>query len=157
MRLIILAVGHKMPGWVSEGFAEYEKRMPREMRIELVEIKPDKRVGGRTGDQVREAERDRILAALPPGARLVSLDEKGELLTTLQWAKALEDWLPEGRDTAFVIGGADGLHPDLRQKAEKLWSLSKLTLPHGLVRVVLAEQLYRAASVIKNHPYHREG
>lgn len=156
MRLLIVAVGHKMPEWVTAGFAEYVKRMPREARIELLEIKPEKRGGGKSGEQVKEAERTRILAALPKGCELVALDEHGDLPTTLQLAQMLKGWLGSGRDVALVIGGADGLHEDLRRTAAKTLSLSRLTLPHGLARVVLAEQLYRAMTVIQNHPYHRE-
>lgn len=154
MKLWILAVGVKMPGWVDEAFAEYAKRMPREARIELLEIRPEKRVGGRTVAQIQEAELARIQAALPAGARQVVLDERGAEMTTLELAGNMTTWLREGRDVAFVIGGADGLHPEIRQRAA--WSLSRLTMPHGLVRVLLAEQLYRAASIIQNHPYHRE-
>lgn len=157
MKLWILAVGNKMPSWVDEACAEYVKRMPREARIELVEIKPEKRVGGKTADQLQVSEMERIQAALPVGAMHVMLDERGTEMSTLELAGGMKVWLQDGRDVAFVIGGADGLHPSLRQRAGKLWSLSRLTLPHGMVRVLLAEQLYRAMSVIQGHPYHREG
>ena len=156
MKLWIIAVGNKMPSWVDEAFGEYAKRMPREARIELVEIKPEKRAGGKTVEQMQEAEMVRILAVLPAGANHVMLDERGSEMSTLELAGSMKVWLQDGRDVAFVIGGADGLHPALRQRAAKLWSLSRLTMPHGLVRVLLAEQLYRAMSVIQNHPYHRE-
>ena len=156
MRLLIVAVGHKMPDWVAAGFAEYAKRMPREARIELVELKPEKRAGGKTAEQVKEAEKNRILAALPKDCELVALDERGEMPTTLQLAETLKGWLSGGRDVALVIGGADGLHEEVRSQAKKMLSLSRFTLPHGLARVVLAEQLYRAMTVIQNHPYHRE-
>ena len=156
MKLWILAVGHKMPAWVNEGFAEYTKRMPREARIELVEIKPEKRDGGKTREQVHEAERKRIEAALPADCVRVVLDEHGQNWSTLELSDNVKDWMGGGRDVAFVIGGADGLHPEVKRSAGRLWSLSRLTLPHGLVRVVLAEQLYRAVTVIQNHPYHRE-
>lgn len=156
MRLWIAAVGHKMPGWVGEGFAEYRKRMPRETAIELVEIKPEKRTEGRTPQRILEAERDRLLAALPADCFKVILDERGKGLRTLELAARMKEWLRGGRDVAFVIGGADGLHSDLKAQADLLLSLSSLTLPHGLVRVLLAEQLYRATTVLQNHPYHRE-
>ncbi len=152
---MIVAVGHKMPAWVNDGFGEYAKRMPREARIELVEIKPEKRAGGKTADQVHEAERSRIESALPADCERVVLDEHGQNWSTLELADTLTGWMRGGRDVAFVIGGADGLHPELKRHG-RLWSLSRLTLPHGLVRVVLAEQLYRAVTVIQNHPYHRE-
>lgn len=156
MKLLIAAVGHKMPAWVNEGFAEYAKRMPREARIELVEIKPEKRAGGKTTEQIYEAERSRIEAALPADCELVALDERGQNWSTLELAERLKGWMRGGRDVAFAIGGADGLHPELKRRSDRLWSLSRLTLPHGLVRVVLAEQLYRAVTVIQGHPYHRE-
>lgn len=156
MRLLIVAVSHKMPDWMAAGFGEYAKRMPREARIELVELKPEKRTGGKTPDQVKEAEKARILAALPKDCELVALDERGEHPTTLELAESMKNWLRGGRDVVFVIGGADGLHQDVKHQAARMLSLSRLTLPHGLARIVLAEQLYRAMTVMQNHPYHRE-
>ena len=154
MKLRIIAVGHKMPGWVMAGYAEYAKRMPREATIELVELKPDKRAAGRGGEQVREAEAVRILETVGRDL-LIVLDEHGKAITTLQLAEKFKGWLAGGGDVALVIGGADGLHPLVKQRADWLWSLSPLTMPHGMVRVLLAEQLYRAWSIINNHPYHR--
>ena len=144
-----------MPDWVSAGCAEYLKRMPREMTVEIVEIKPDKRGAGKNAAQVQEAESKRILDAVGRDY-LIALDERGQEVTTLQLAERMQAWLGNGRDVALVIGGADGLHDDIKSRADWLWSLSRLTLPHGMVRVLLAEQLYRACSVINNHPYHRE-
>lgn len=155
MKLWILAVGHKMPAWVNAGFEEYRKRMPREARLELVEIKPEKRAPGKTARQVMEAERDRIAAALPARCYQVALDQRGRAGSTEQLAANLGEWMALGSDVAFVIGGADGLHQDVKRGADRLLSLSPLTLPHGLVRVMLAEQLYRALTIIQNHPYHR--
>jgi 23S rRNA (pseudouridine1915-N3)-methyltransferase len=155
MKLHILAVGHKMPDWIATGFDEYAKRMPPELRIELREIKPEQRSSGRNAESVMAAERLRIEAALPKNARLVALDEHGRDWTTMQLAAALPDWQQEGRDVAFVIGGADGLDPQVKARAEVLLRVSSLTLPHGMVRVLLAEQLYRAWSITQNHPYHR--
>lgn len=154
LKLRIVAVGHKMPAWVTAGVEEYAKRMPREATLELVEIKPDKRAAGKGGEQVREAEAQRILDAVGRDY-LVALDEHGQEPTTLQLAEKFKGWLNLGKDVALVIGGADGLHPSLIQRANWTWSLSRLTLPHGMVRVMLVEQLYRAWSVINNHPYHR--
>jgi 23S rRNA (pseudouridine1915-N3)-methyltransferase len=154
MKLRILAVGHKMPAWVEQGCAEYLKRMPREAMVEMVEIKPDKRAAGKGGDQVREAEAERLLEAAGRDY-LIVLDEHGKEPTTLQIAERMQQWMQDGRDVALAIGGADGLHQKVLQAADWHWSLSKLTLPHGMVRVMLAEQLYRAWSVINNHPYHR--
>lgn len=155
MKLHIVAVGHKMPGWVADGFDEYARRMPPELRIELRELKPELRSGGRGAESVMAAERVRIEAALPKGARLVALDERGRDWTSMQLAQALPGWQQDGRDVAFVIGGADGLDPDLKARADVLLRISSMTLPHGMVRVLLAEQLYRAWSITQNHPYHR--
>ncbi|SAK42184.1 rRNA large subunit methyltransferase [Caballeronia temeraria] len=155
MKLVILAVGHKMPDWITNGFDEYAKRMPPELRIELKEIKPEQRSSGRNAESVMAAERQRIEAALPKNARVVALDERGRDWTTMQLANALPGWQQDGRDVAFVIGGADGLDPAVKARAELLLRVSSLTLPHGMVRVLLAEQLYRAWSITQNHPYHR--
>jgi 23S rRNA (pseudouridine1915-N3)-methyltransferase len=155
MKLLIVAVGHKMPGWITEGFDEYAKRMPPELRIELREIKPELRSGSRSAQSVMAAEKIRIEAALPRQATLVMLDERGRDWTTVQLAQALPRWQEAAQDVAFVIGGADGLDPELKARADVLLRLSSLTLPHGMVRVLLAEQLYRAWSITQNHPYHR--
>ncbi|WP_250512606.1 MULTISPECIES: 23S rRNA (pseudouridine(1915)-N(3))-methyltransferase RlmH [unclassified Caballeronia] len=155
MKLVILAVGHKMPDWITNGFDEYAKRMPPELRIELKEIKPEQRSSGRNAESVMAAEKQRIEAALPKNARVVALDERGRDWTTMQLANALPGWQQDGRDVAFVIGGADGLDPAVKARAELMLRVSSLTLPHGMVRVLLAEQLYRAWSITQNHPYHR--
>lgn len=155
MKLYIIAVGHKMPGWVEDGFREYVKRMPREAGIELIELKPGQRAGSSV-EKAMETERDRILAALPAGCRKIILDERGANWTTMKLADKLKGWQRDGGDVAFVIGGADGLHADVKQQAHELLQLSALTLPHGMVRVLLAEQLYRAVAVNQGHPYHRE-
>ena len=156
MKLHVLAVGHRMPGWVTEGFLEYAKRMPREMPLQLKELKPAQRSAAADVPRWLAAEAERIAAAMPAGVLRVVLDEKGRSFPTRMLADHLERWRRDGRDVAFVIGGADGLAPELKRDADLLWSLSPLTLPHGLVRVILAEQLYRAASLLTNHPYHRE-
>jgi 23S rRNA (pseudouridine1915-N3)-methyltransferase len=147
MRVTILAVGHKMPAWIEEGFREYTRRMPPEVRVELVEMKP-----GRDKD----AEGEKIIDALPSGASLLALDERGKSVTTQGLSVMLSGWMRDGSHPAFAIGGADGLSDAVKEKASKLISLSALTLPHQLVRVVLAEQLYRALSILARHPYHRE-
>lgn len=144
-----------MPDWVEKACTEYMKRMPREASVDIIEIKPNKRASGKNSAVVQEAEAARILEAAGKDL-LVVLDERGQEVTTHQLAQRMETWLSSGRDVSLVIGGADGLDPKLKQKADWLWSLSKLTLPHGMVRVVLTEQLYRAWTVIQNHPYHRE-
>jgi 23S rRNA (pseudouridine1915-N3)-methyltransferase len=155
MQLIIATVGHKMPAWIETGFSEYAKRMPPECRIQLKEIKPVDRSGSRTAETVMAQERTRIEAAIPKGARMVALDEHGRDITTVQLSQLLTQWQQDGRDVTFVIGGADGLDAGLKTSADMLIRVSSLTLPHGMVRVLLAEQLYRAWSITQNHPYHR--
>lgn len=156
MKLLIVSVGNKMPDWITAGFNEYAKRMPREAKIELAELKPEPRTTGKTTAQIMEAEAQRILAALPQSCLRIALDERGAQPTTRQLAAQMQDWLREGRDVAFIIGGADGLHESVKNSAQHLMALSALTLPHAMVRVLLAEQLYRAHSLLHNHPYHRE-
>ncbi|MDB5810959.1 MAG: rRNA ((1915)-N(3))-methyltransferase RlmH [Betaproteobacteria bacterium] len=158
MKLRIVAVGHKMPDWINAGFAEYAQRMPREARIDLVEIKPATRSGSgeKLVQQWQVLEAERIRAALPARAFKIVLDERGKSLTTVDLARRIERWKHDAIDVAFVIGGADGTARELQQEADLLWSLSPLTLPHGLCRVMLAEQLYRALSLSAGHPYHRE-
>jgi 23S rRNA (pseudouridine1915-N3)-methyltransferase len=156
MKFLIVSVGHKMPAWITAGFAEYAKRMPREAQIVLQEIKPESRTSGKTTAQIMEAEAQRILASLPHNCWRIALDERGAQPTTKQLAVQMQDWMRAGCDVAFIIGGADGLHDSVKQAAQQLLALSALTLPHALVRVLLAEQLYRAHSLLHNHPYHRE-
>ncbi|MBI1887816.1 MAG: 23S rRNA (pseudouridine(1915)-N(3))-methyltransferase RlmH [Nitrosomonadales bacterium] len=156
MKLLIVSVGHKMPDWITAGFNEYARRMPREAKIELLEIKPEPRTTGKTMAQIMEAEAQRILAALPQSSLRIALDERGAQPTTRQLAAQMQDWMRAGRDVAFIIGGADGLHESVKRAAQQMMALSSLTLPHAMVRVLLAEQLYRAHSLLHNHPYHRE-
>ena len=157
MKFRIVAVGRKMPAWINAGFDEYAQRMPRNARIELIEIKPAARAG--TGDKSAQQwlaiEADRLRAAVTGRAYKVVLDERGKALATIDLARRIERWKQDGDDIAFIIGGADGTAPGLRQEADLLLSLSPLTLPHGLCRVMLAEQLYRAVSLLAGHPYHR--
>lgn len=156
MKLSLLAVGHRMPAWVTAGFEEYARRMPREMPLQLKELKPAQRSSADDAARWMQTEAERINAAVPEGALRVALDEHGRSFPTRTLAEYLERWRGDGRDVAFIIGGADGLAPGIKTGAALLWSLSPLTLPHGLVRVVLAEQLYRAASMLAGHPYHRD-
>ena len=129
--------------------------MPRELSLDIIEIKPEKRAAGNSTENIQLIEAKRIIDAIGKDY-CVALDERGAEVGTLQLADKLRDWQSQGRDVALVIGGADGLHASVKQKADWLWALSKLTLPHAMVRVLLAEQLYRAHTVISNHPYHRE-
>ena len=155
MQLIVAAVGHKMPAWIEAGFQEYAKRMPPECRLVLKEIKPIERSSGKNAETVMAQERIRIEAALPKGGRVIALDEHGAHMTTVQLSQQLSIWQQQGGDVSFVIGGADGLDAEFKKNADGLLRLSNMTLPHGLVRVILAEQLYRAWSILRNHPYHR--
>lgn len=144
-----------MPSWVETACIEYTKRMPRELSVEIIDIKPEKRAAGNSKENIQLIEAKRILEAIGKDY-CIALDEHGLEITTLQLSDKLKDWQLSGRDVALIIGGADGLHSTVKQKADWLWGLSKLTLPHAMVRVILTEQLYRAHSVINNHPYHRE-
>lgn len=156
MKLAIFAVGHRQPDWVEAGCTEYLKRFPRELSASVTEIKPEPR-GSKTREQLLAAEKGRLADVLPAGCRRVILDERGDDLTTLKLARRLEAWMQDGRDVALLIGGADGLDESLKSTADERLRLSSLTLPHGLARLLLCEQLYRAVSVLRNHPYHREG
>lgn len=147
MRLIIISVGHKMPDWVAAATQDYVKRMPADCSIEIKEIKPDL-------SPAKEAVK--IAAAIPKGARVIALDERGKDQTTQQLATQLANWRQEGIDISFLIGGADGLDTSLKENAQALWRLSSLTLPHAMARVLLVEQLYRAWTILQGHPYHRE-
>ena len=147
MRVTILSVGHKMPAWIQEGFHEYARRMPPEIRVELVELKP-----GRS----KAEEGESLVGAVPAGATLLALDEHGKAITTAGLSVMLAGWMRDGVHPCLAIGGADGLAEAVKARATKLLSLSALTLPHQLVRVLLAEQLYRAWTILARHPYHRE-
>lgn len=156
MRITLYAVGNKMPTWVTHGFAEYQRRFPRDLSFHLVEIPPGKR--GKNADIARilEKEGEQMLAAIPKGNRIVTLEVEGKPLTTPQLAKHLTKWQLDGRDVALLVGGPEGLAPACILASEQKWSLSPLTLPHPMVRILIAESLYRAWSINNNHPYHRE-
>ena len=153
MRLV--AVGDRMPGWVEGGIADYVQRLPREWRFEIVEIPAAPR--GKSGDPARwkKEEGAKLVKAIPDGAEVIAFDERGEMLGTTDWASSLKRLMQEGRDLCLLIGGPDGFAPEVLSRANRRWSLSKLTLPHALARVLAIEQLYRAWSVLANHPYHR--
>jgi 23S rRNA (pseudouridine1915-N3)-methyltransferase len=152
----VVAVGQKMPSWVREACDEYLKRMPREHPLQVLEIKPASRTDSRPVDRFLEEERDRIQERIPTDAIVIALDERGTLWTTRELAQHIESFSQEARDIVFLIGGPDGLHADLKRRAHQQLGLSRLTLPHGMARVVLCEQLYRAISLLNNHPYHRD-
>lgn len=144
-----------MPDWVLTAWDDYAKRLPADCALELREIKPEPRTSGKTPAQMMAAEARRIEAALPAGARRIALDERGRDLTTMALSQQLEKWRGDGRDVALLVGGPDGLDAGLKASCDGLIRLSSLTLPHPMVRVLLAEQLYRAWAILNNHPYHR--
>ena len=156
MRVRVIAVGRRLPGWVGEVFGEYVRRLPGTLRVALEELQPGPRGGARGSVQAIETERERLLGAVRGADFVVALDEHGRELTTHELAGWLAQRMREGRDLAFLIGGPDGLAPAVLERSDFTWALSRLTLPHALVRVVLAEQLYRAHTVLTGHPYHRE-
>lgn len=160
MKLWVVAVGNKMPSWIDTGFREYAKRIPSELGLNLIEIKPEKRgrtkLSAKTKTQLLANEEKRILAVIPQRCLKVLLDEHGKTYATLPFSQQLAQWIKDGRDIAFIIGGADGVARELKQSADMLLALSAMTFPHGLARILLVEQLYRALSYSNGHPYHRE-
>ena len=168
MRIRLIAVGQRMPSWIEAGCEEYMKRLPREWSFKLVAVKPAVRgkeakpakdshhSGRKPGASAMHAEARAITAALEPGVRRVVLDELGKPSSSRELAARIERWQQDGRDIALIIGGADGLDAELKRTADETLSLSQMTLPHGIARVLLLEQLYRASSVMKGHPYHRD-
>jgi 23S rRNA (pseudouridine1915-N3)-methyltransferase len=155
VRIRLVAVGQRMPAWVSDGYAEYTRRLKPRLPVELVEIPGGKRSSGDTARAIAEEGRG-ILAALRPQDHVVALDEHGKTRTSLELSRWLAQRLQAGDDLDFLIGGADGFAPEVLTRAQERWSLSPLTLPHALVRVVFAEQIYRAVTLLDGHPYHRE-
>lgn len=155
MRFHLVAVGTRMPDWVTTGYSEYARRLHGGARLDLHEVAAASRKGRDEPDRARADEGKRLRAALPPRARRIALDVAGRRMSTARLARCMEEWNRTGAEVAFIVGGPDGLDPALRDEAEDTWSLSDLTLPHALVRVVLAEQLYRAVAILHNHPYHR--
>ena len=155
MKITVIAVSARQPQWIEDGCEEYLKRMPPEMPAVIRELKPEPRGAGKTAAQLMEAEKARIDAALPERGRIVALDERGSDLTTEKLARRLEAWQGAGDPVSLLIGGADGLDPALKARADETIRLSSLTLPHGLAKLVLCEQLYRASSLLRGHPYHR--
>jgi 23S rRNA (pseudouridine1915-N3)-methyltransferase len=155
MRLRLIAVGSKMPAWVETGYLEYAKRLPPGFALHLLEIPAEKRLKQTDIARVTEKEGEKILQAIEPGTLVIALDVKGRAINTEQLAVSLQTWRDENRNVDLLVGGPDGLAPACLQKAQQKWSLSALTLPHPLVRIVIAEQIYRAFSILQNHPYHR--
>lgn len=157
MKIHLLAVGTKMPDWVTKGFKEYAHRLPARCSLHLKEIPAEKRAKNSNIKAIKEKEAEKLKAAIPGNCRVVALDVTGQIWSTEKLATRLQDWMMSGQDVALLVGGPDGLTRELLQLAQERWSLSKLTFPHPLVRVILAEQLYRAYTITENHPYHRAG
>ncbi|WP_194756008.1 23S rRNA (pseudouridine(1915)-N(3))-methyltransferase RlmH [Aliidiomarina indica] len=156
MRLQLIAVGNKMPGWISEGYHEYAKRMPPELPLDLTEIVPGKRSKKADVQRLTVQEGEKVLAAIKPGTHVVALEVQGKPWDTHKLAQRMQQWQLNGQDVAFLVGGPEGLSADCKARANEMWSLSPLTLPHPMVRVIIAEALFRAWSLLNNHPYHRE-
>ena len=155
MQIHLIAVGQRLDDWVNQGFTEFAKRLPPECRINLIEVAPNKRTKNSDISRVIEEEGERLLGAVPPRSHIIALDAGGKQWSTPQLADQMGNWLGDGRDISLLVGGPDGLSDKCKTTAETHWSLSKLTLPHPLVRVLIAEQIYRAWSILKGHPYHR--
>lgn len=155
MKARLIAVGERPPAWVVQGFSEYQKRLSHWLPLELVEIEPGLRGKGRDAARATQEEGARVLSALPRQAHVVVLDGRGKLHTSEQLSQRLEHWRGQGRDLAFLIGGPEGHAGEVMARADEAWSLGPLTLPHMLVRLLVSEQLYRAAAMLANHPYHR--
>ena len=155
MRIHLIAVGTRMPSWVEQGYREFSKRMPRECSLQLIEIPLAKRSKSQAAERARYAEGQSILAAIPADCHVVALDVKGKSWSTEDLASRLQGWMASGRELALLVGGPDGLSPVCLERADQLWSLSAMTFPHALVRVIIAEQLYRAWTITTGHPYHR--
>ena len=155
MKLRLLAVGTKMPAWAEQGYAEYAKRLPADCALELVEIAPGHRAKNTSKEKAMQQEAEALIKAIPPSDHVVALAVEGKPWTTPQLASELENWRMQGGDVALLIGGPDGMTDEIMRLAKQRWSLSNLTLPHPLVRVLLAEQLYRAWTILQGHPYHK--
>ncbi len=155
MRIVLIAVGNKMPSWVEQGYQEYARRLPADCALQLVEIPAGKRGKGADIARITRQEGEKMLSAVPRGAHIVTLEVTGRAWSTENLSNELDNWLHDGRDVALLVGGPEGLAKECVAQAGQRWSLSSLTLPHPLVRVVVAEQLYRAWSILQNHPYHR--
>lgn len=156
MKIKIITVSKRIPDWISKGYNEYIKRLPKEIDINLVEISPESRKNTPSIDQILRKEAKKILTAIPEDNYVIALDENGKQFNSSILASYLAQWLVDAQDICFIIGGADGLDDSLKKSAHALWSLSPMTLPHAFVRLIVAEQIYRAWSINNNHPYHRE-
>jgi 23S rRNA (pseudouridine1915-N3)-methyltransferase len=155
MRIYLIAVGNRMPAWVEQGYREYAGRLTQDCILELIEITPQKRTKSSDLERIRQQEGEALLAAIPKGCKVIALDLRGKSWSTEQLSTQMESWMQGGQDVALLVGGPEGLSDACIERADQKWSLSPLTLPHPLVRVLVSEQLYRAWSILKHHPYHR--
>ena len=156
MQIDLIAVGKRMPTWIESGFKEYSKRLPKNINFKLIEITPAIRSKNNNAENFKQKEEEKINEALDPNSLIIALDEHGKSISSQSLANQLQTWNDENQHISLIIGGADGLSDAIKKKANQLWSLSEMTLPHGLVRVMVTEQLYRAWTITQNHPYHRE-
>jgi 23S rRNA (pseudouridine1915-N3)-methyltransferase len=156
MLINIIAIGKNMPTWVNSGFREYAKRLAGDIKINLIEISPEKRTKNSDLEKIKKLEGEKLLATIPKNSLIIALDEHGKQWSTQQLAKTLQDWRENYAQVSLLIGGPEGLAETCLQRAQLKWSLSNLTFPHPLVRIIVAEQLYRAYSILMNHPYHRD-
>lgn len=156
MKLYLICIGRRVADWVAAGYSDYARRLPPECALQLIEVEPARRTRHTPAEQVRAEEGRRLLKAVPKGAEVIALDEHGQSLSTQALSERMRAWLADGRDRAFLVGGAEGLASECLKQASAVWSLSALTFPHQLVRIILAEQIYRAWSLIQGHPYHRD-
>lgn len=156
MQIDLIAVGKRMPAWIESAFKEYSKRLPKNINFKLIEITPAIRSKNINSENIKQKEQEKIESALSSNSLIVALDEKGKSINSKSLADQLQTWIDEQQHISLIIGGADGLSDSLKKKANQIWSLSAMTLPHGLVRVMIIEQLYRAWTITQKHPYHRE-
>ncbi len=156
MRIDIIAVGKRMPDWIDKAVNQYQKRLPDHLNFSLTEITPASRTKKNSIENYQRQEEEKIMAAIKPGSQTLVLDEHGKQFGSAELAKIMKQWMDDNQSVSFIIGGADGISDTLKKQSHSLWSLSALTLPHGLVRVLLTEQIYRAWTILNNHPYHRE-
>lgn len=155
MKISLLTIGNKMPAWVNTAYSEYSGRLIQDCKLDLYEIAANKRTKNSDLNKIKIIESEKLIQAIPKGDWVVSLEVKGKAWSTEQLSKQMENWMQSGQNISLLIGGPEGMTDACRKRADQLWSLSPLTLPHPMVRVIVAEQLYRAWSIIKNHPYHR--
>ena len=156
MQFDLIAIGRRMPAWIDSAFCEYSKRLPESINFNLIEVAPATRSKNKNSEQLKKIEEEKINAVIAPGNIIIALDEKGKTISSHFLSLQLQTWMDDQQHLSILIGGADGLSSSIKKKADQIWSLSEMTLPHGLVRIIMIEQLYRAWSIINCHPYHRK-